>query len=105
VSRAYVERERESGQPAVQVGGAGDPNAGNRRRMKIKVQYLIGSRQYTGYRRSYLGARRLARKNRNAMPAKFFGPDGAELYDNGFALVYADGTGELALVGWTGRGG
>lgn len=64
--------------------------------MKIKVVYWVGTTQYKGEATTYRGALRIASRNRNAFPARFYDEHGAELYDVGCGLSYESGS-ELAV--------
>jgi hypothetical protein len=56
--------------------------------MKITVKYWIGTTQYTGTAKTYLGAMKLASKNQNAYQPRFCDENGIELHDDGNGLAY-----------------
>ncbi len=58
--------------------------------MKITVKYWIGPTQYQGTATTYRGAMRIASRNQNAYPPKFYDEEGKKLYDTGFGLAYED---------------
>lgn len=58
--------------------------------MKITVKYWRGTRELTGTATTYRGAMRIARRNQNAYPPRFYDPAGKQLFDVGHGLAYED---------------
>lgn len=55
---------------------------------QIRVRYWRGTTQHEGIATSYLGARKIANRNQNALPPTFWLGD-RQLYDDGNGLVLA----------------
>lgn len=68
--------------------------------MKIRVEYWRGNTKYVGHAKTYKGAMRIASRNQNAYPPRFYDKDGKELYDTGYGLAYQpDNDKEVYCVG------
>lgn len=63
--------------------------------MKIRVVYWMGTLRCQAMARTYRGAMRIAARNQNAFPAKFYDEDGRKLYDCGFGLEYEEQQGDV----------
>ena len=59
--------------------------------MKIIVKYWRGTTQLEGQATTYGGAMRIASRNQNAFPPRFYDKDGQELYDTVYGLAYEEG--------------
>ena len=55
---------------------------------KITVQYWRGTTRLEGTATTYAGAMRIAERNENKWPPRFFDAEGHQLHDNGADLVY-----------------
>lgn len=55
---------------------------------KILVKYWNGTLQLEGVTTTYRGALRIASRNRNKFPPRFFDESGRELHDTGYGLAY-----------------
>ena len=58
--------------------------------MKITVRYWIGASWFRGTATTYKGAMRIAARNQNAWPVRFYDQAGRELYDTGYGLAYPE---------------
>lgn len=64
--------------------------------MKITVTYWRGTLQLTGTATTYRGAMRIASRNQNAFPPRFYDEKGIQLHDLGHTLAYEpDENGEI----------
>ena len=57
---------------------------------KVIVKYWRGTTRHEGTAKTYKGAMRIASRNQNAYPPRFYDASGRELYDTGYGLAYAD---------------
>lgn len=57
---------------------------------KITVRYWKGTLRMEGTATTYRGAIRIASRNQNASPARFYDQKGVELFDTGYGLAYAE---------------
>lgn len=56
--------------------------------MTITVKYWLGTTQLEALATSYKGAMKIADRNENADPPRFFDDQGVEVFDDGNGLVY-----------------
>ena len=68
--------------------------------MIVTVEYWRGTTRLEGKATTYRGAIRIAGRNQNAFPPRFYDQDGRELYDTGYGLAYPepDGKGRIVCV-------
>lgn len=59
--------------------------------MKVTVKYWLGTTRMEGTAMTYRGAMRIASRNENAFPARFYDEEGRELAETGYGLAYIDG--------------
>jgi hypothetical protein len=58
--------------------------------MGITVTYWRGTQRCEDKARTYRGAQRIAARNRNAYPPRYYDEEGRQLYDDGHGLRYED---------------
>ena len=58
--------------------------------MKIIVKYWRGTTECEAIAKTYAGAKRIADRNQNAFPPRYYDESGRKLYDDGGGLRYED---------------
>jgi hypothetical protein len=68
--------------------------------MNVTVKYWRGTTKLEGVATTYRGALRIASRNQNAYPARFYDEAGKELHDTGYGLAYeeSDTAGRIVCV-------
>ena len=66
----------------------------------VTVKYWRGTTKCEGKATTYRGALRIAYRNQNAFPARYYDEQGVELHDTGYGLAYEqpDAAGRIVCV-------